>query len=366
METLSVRQFGGEKMFLHADRLAVWQSGCLPLPVTVELDVTNLCNHSCPGCSFSYLVNVRKDSIPLERSREIVDELGTLGVKALTFSGGGEPLVYGQENVLALMRQARRHHMDVALITNGSLLRSEEFLNLCTWVRISLDGYDAETFARFHGRCEGEFQKVCENLRTICKAKTRLKSDCTVGVGFLTDSESLVREDFEKMARFCSGFAGLDYVQFRPLVVNMVADPTLQGGGALLSGTELRLINESFLAARHSYSRSDFRVLISGGKYSALAESNAGRTYHRCHAHFLEATIGADAKVYICCHGQGQDSMCLGDISQQSFAEVWHSDRARQIYEATDPSVMCPPACRLHLQNKVLEEMTMTVHPNFI
>lgn len=356
----SNRQLGGDKMFVHAERIAVWQGGMLPPPVTVELDLTNLCNHACPGCTFSHLVNISKDQIPFELAESIIDQLGAMGVKAVTFSGGGEPLVYGQSKVVSLLERCRRHHMDAALITNGSLLTDPRIGDLCTWVRISLDGYDEETFSRFHGRSLREFEKVLSRVQAFAAHKGR----ATVGIGFLTDAGSVARGDFLHMSRLCSGIEGAAYVQFRPLVTNMVADPSL--AASRLTSEDLLAYTTAYREAAQRYNRPGFRVLLSAGKYEALALPGFGRTYSRCLAHFLEATISADAKVYICCHTQGQDRFCLGDLRKDTFREIWHSDQARKVYESFDPRNTCPPACRLHLQNNNLQAVADSVHPNFI
>jgi radical SAM protein with 4Fe4S-binding SPASM domain len=365
----SETMLGATKMFAHLDRLAIWQAGGLPPPVTVELDLTNACNDACPGCTFSYLVNIDKSSIPMERARSIVQQLGDFGVRAITFSGGGEPLVYGRERVLELMQQAVSLGMDVSLITNGSLLKpehAERFLRVCTWIRVSLDAYNAETYQRYHGRGERAFATVCENLRALCAAKTD-PSWATIGAGFLTDRKSIEQRDIWKFAEFCSKIPGLEYGQLRPLVNNMVADPSLTGGYEGFSQQEHSDILLAYREAREAFGRSDFKVVLSGGKYTALAQKDFGRTYSSCHAHFLEAVVGADSKVYICCHGQGIEAYCLGDLSEDSFQEVWESKRAKEVYESINPSSHCPPACRLHQQNALLQDLTEGVtHPNFI
>jgi cyclic pyranopterin phosphate synthase len=362
----SARMLGAGKMFHHLDRLAAWQRGELPPPVTVELNLTNRCNHACGGCSFGYLVNVSQDSLPAPLAVRLIEELAGLGVKAITFSGGGEPLVYGEPRVLSLMEMVKDAGMDCALITNGSLLRSERFLDLCEWVRVSLDAYDAETFQRFHGRGEKEFEKVVGNLHDLGVRKSiRAAPSATLGVGFLTTAESLERGDFDRMAAFCATLPGLDYLQFRPLVENMVARPALDGGYA--APLDLAPWQAAYDAAALQYSRPDFRVLWSEGKYAALALAGAGRTYEKCHAHFLEATVGADGRVAICCHGQGVDDFTLGSLHEQTFAEIWHGERARRVYERIDPRVHCPPACRLSGQNAVLQDLLRPAeHPNFI
>lgn len=353
------RQFGSEKMFVHADRIAANQRGELMSPVTVELDLTNLCNHGCDGCTFSYLVNISKDNFPYERAESLVDELGTLGVRALTFSGGGEPLLYGQDRVLKLMSLAMTHGMDTALITNGSLLTPDDRYRRCQWVRVSLDAYDADTFQRFHGRNIKEFDKVVGRVKDF--AATKLGP--TVGVGFLTDSGTIGRGDVRRMAEFCAGL-GVHYLQFRPLVIDMVADPTMRGGRK--EWVDGDAILEEVRRAAEEFGTDAYKVVCSAGKYDALERPTFGREYDRCLAHFLEATVSADQRVYICCHGQGQSKFCLGDLRDSTFDAVWRSDAARSVYESIDPRRDCPPACRLHLQNAALHDLSNMVHRNFV
>jgi radical SAM protein with 4Fe4S-binding SPASM domain len=147
----------------------------------------------------------------------------------------------------------------------------------------------------------------------------------------------------------------------------MVDDPTLRGGDAAITGEAMQCLAIQAAMADGLYARPDFKVLWSEGKYRALAQPKFGRLYDRCLGHFLEATISADAKVYICCHTQGQERFALGDLREQSFSDIWHGEKARSIYDSFDPRSACPPACRLHLQNQMLHEISLgSVHKNFI
>jgi radical SAM protein with 4Fe4S-binding SPASM domain len=362
--------FAGDKMFRHLDRLAAWQAGELPPPVTVELDLTWLCNHACPGCTFGAWVNVKKDMMPLSLAVRLVGELADFGVRGLTFSGGGEPLLWGQDALLTLAGQARERGLDTALITNGSLLTPEEEYAGFSWVRVSLDAYDPETFSRFHGRGPGEFRKVVFRLADFARERERRWKQglCwpTVGVGFLTDKASVSRGDLYKMARFCAGIPGLDYLQFRPLVLPPGDDPSLRGG----MGSEplnFRDLEAAYRIARTAFERDDFRILWSHDKYQLLGRPDLGVTYSACHAHFLQAAISAEGKVYICCHGQGREEFCLGDLNQATFPEVWHSERARLVRRSIRPAEACPPACRLSTQNTTLEALRRpAAHVNFL
>jgi MoaA/NifB/PqqE/SkfB family radical SAM enzyme len=356
-------------LFKHLDRLSEWQAGKLPPPVILELNLTNLCNHECPGCTFSQLVNISKDHIPFDIATRIIREAAAFGVKAITFSGGGEPLVYGQSRVLDLVLLARDRGLQVALITNGSLLTDPRFLDVCEWIRVSLDGWDEESFQKYHGRGEGEFKKVVMRTKMMAAEvairKYANERCATFGVGCLTEAGNF--HSFGQMAVFCEQeFPGLDVIQFRPLVVNMLDDPTLNGGGWHTQTEDcLDLLQQKLESAQ--VLAPSIRVLWSESKYDALHQAQFGRNYRRCHAHFLEAVISADSKMYVCCHTQGQERFCLGDLNKTSFSDVWHSEHAKQVMDSFDSQTTCPPACKMHSYNVELENILRPVQfPNFL
>jgi MoaA/NifB/PqqE/SkfB family radical SAM enzyme len=307
---------GADKMWHHLDKLGQWKGGYLPSPVTAELDISNICNHRCPECSFSYLVNKQKDLMPFDMARRVIDDMGKAGVRGVTFSGGGEPLLYGEPRLISLMKRVDYAGMDVALITNGSRMYSDEYVGFCEWVRISLDAYDEETFLRFHGRDGIEFRRVVDNVSRVAKAsrvhRKQNGNSATIGVGFLTDQDSLVRHDVLHMSEFCSKIPGLDYVQFRPLVVNRIRDESLQGGMVPWGEEQLHQMADDVCEASEKYARDDFQILCSVSKYEALTKPGFDRIYPMCWAHFLQCTISANGKIYICCHMQGDDRYCLG------------------------------------------------------
>ena len=115
---MDVKQFSSDKILRHLDRVnELFQAGYTP-PITVELDMTNVCNHKCPGC-FGFFYKDRS-SVALKDAKRIIDELADISVRAVTFTGGGEPLC--NPDTLDAIRYANHKGLDVALITNGSLL----------------------------------------------------------------------------------------------------------------------------------------------------------------------------------------------------------------------------------------------------
>ncbi|MBQ8693524.1 MAG: radical SAM protein, partial [Synergistaceae bacterium] len=87
------------KIFAHAEALKSIGDGKRIAPVYIRLKPTNYCNHNCYYCSYADSelglrdAVKKQDQIPREKMLEIIDDMADMGVKAVTFSGGGEPLV---------------------------------------------------------------------------------------------------------------------------------------------------------------------------------------------------------------------------------------------------------------------------------
>lgn len=129
------------KVLKHTDFIEDGQRGRIQ-PIHAHFLPTNKCNLNCPMCSFAK--RNKQLQISLEDATVIINKLAELGCKAVTISGGGEPLVYPYiDDILQLFH---KHNIKIGIATNGLLLSKiqTEILNLCTWIRISND--DSRTF----------------------------------------------------------------------------------------------------------------------------------------------------------------------------------------------------------------------------
>ena len=87
------------KIFYHQETLQHLLQGERCNPLYVRIKPTNRCNHNCGYCHYrnAYLDLDQydpNDEIPRKKMMQIVQDMSAMGVKAVTFSGGGEPLVY--------------------------------------------------------------------------------------------------------------------------------------------------------------------------------------------------------------------------------------------------------------------------------
>lgn len=349
----NVRQFSSDKILKHLDRVNEWIEGGNPPPITVELDMTNICNHRCPECVVNYFRVADKSALSRRAAKDIVRQLAKNKIRGLIFTGGGEPLC--NPCTLEIVELARSLGLDLGFITNGSLLNEKSaktILDNCTWVRVSLDAASPGVFKLMHGVDGNEFNKVVKKIELLVDAKNKLKSECTIGVGFLTCDHSV--SDMVKAA-ILSRQLGVDYLQFRPMQIH-------RGGKFDYHWTDVQ--NE--IAGCLKYSNNGFQVLYSQHKYEMAHDERFGRHYHKCYGQQFATVIAADAKAYLCCHVRGYEKYCIGDLRKNTFEEIWNSEQRKSVVENVDFKD-CIPLCRDNTFNQILWNIKQPrEHVNFL
>ncbi len=103
------------------------------IPIHPQLYVTNRCNLNCSWCSCSD----RKKTLEMkfDEVKESIDILADRGTKAITISGGGEPLMYPKLNDTIIYADLKK--IKTGLVSNGILLDRLQYHNNLTWCRIS-------------------------------------------------------------------------------------------------------------------------------------------------------------------------------------------------------------------------------------
>jgi len=350
---IDVRQFSSDKILKHLDRVYGWLKGENPSPITVELDMINLCNHRCPECSGWYFQNRNRGSLPVGLAKSIVRQLAKARVRGLIFTGGGEPLCH--PHTAEVVKLAHRLGLDIGFITNGSLITEEIgniLLRCCTWLRISLDAASPETFQKVHGLDGDVFQKLINNIQLVASLKKRLNSQTTIGLGYLTCNYT--KDEMFEAAKLCKRLE-VDYLQFRPMQMH-------NNGGFRYHLTDIREnINKCI-----KESGNGFKVLYSKHKYDMMRDKKYGRNYNKCYGHQFATVIAADAKMYLCCHMRGHEKYCIGDLRKNTFEEIWNSRKRKKVVENIDFKD-CVPLCRDNTFNQILWNIKQPrEHVNFL
>lgn len=347
------------KILWHLDRVHQWNTTGKVYPILFEIDPTNKCNHDCPWCSFAAWRKENKDMLCLEEMKRLLDQMKKVGVKAINWTGGGEPLM--NPHTIDAIKYAKEIGLDQGIFTNGALMNKEKAEVLAThmtWVRVSVDAYDADSYAKSHGTAGGSFDKTISNITYL----SSIKGKCTVGVGFVINENNF--HGIPSIAR-TAYMTGADYVQFKP----EIRRPGLsQVDPAFFKDRVYPLLD---LAKQ--YSSNKFNVMITHYRFNDVLspETNYGRNYKKCYSHHFQGAIAADGKAYICDHHKGEKEYEIGDIRQNSIQEIWDSEKRAKVIEWLDSTDLsqCQICCRNHELNKFLfhvKNIDERMHPNHV
>lgn len=346
------------KMMWHTDRIQQWLKTGNPDPLIFEIDPSNKCNQDCPWCSFSRLRSESKSMMCYETARALLYYLERLGVKAINWTGGGEPLM--NPRIVEMIEYANMCHLDQGMFTNGLLLnarKANHIIKNLDWIRFSVDGYDEKSYSRNHGTSEGAFNTVIDNIKYACTINNR----CTIGFGYIMTKDNYDGAgQITEIAKKC----GVDYIQFKPVVHRKPKEQ--------LSPDIVDFMYETAMRCK-KYETNNFKVMVTKYRFDDLKspETNYGRCYKKCLSHHFQGAVGADGKVYLCDHHKGEKEYELGDLQINTMEEIWCSDKRKNVIEWLDTTDLsqCMDCCRNHELNKLLWHIANKdegMHPNHI
>lgn len=335
------------KIFHYKDKLdSLPKGGEIKAPLHIRIKPTNICNHDCGYCAYR-VKNLqlgqdmdKTDFIPQAKMAEIVEDLIEMKVGAVTFSGGGEPFVYPY--LLETAKALKAGGVKVASLTNGSRLKgelAEFFAHEGTWLRVSLDGYDDASYAKYRGISEGVFTELMENMTAFKK----LGGSCHLGVSLIVDKDNQAHV-FEILSRLKE--TGVDSVKVSPCIID--------NDGARNNAYHrpfFASVAEQTKRAKEELDAPDFMVYDA---YHELAEKFV-KPYTSCPYSQILPVIGADQNLYPC-HDKAYNLKegLLGTMKDKRFKELWFSDKNR--FFRINPSKHCNHHCVINGANLLIHE----------
>jgi MoaA/NifB/PqqE/SkfB family radical SAM enzyme len=148
----------GAKLFHHQEAMQALRDG-KGMPISCWVAPTDVCNAKCSFCSVGERVG---DVLRFSQIEEFLGQLVPLGLKSVTFSGGGNPLIYKcketGKGINDLIERAHDHFgLEVAMITNGMPL--VEYREVVGWLNPSFSK-DGVTFS-------GEETRIRKSWRNL-------------------------------------------------------------------------------------------------------------------------------------------------------------------------------------------------------
>ncbi len=340
-----MKYIGADKIFAHLDRVQGWRDGQKPAPITIEWDLSNRCSRGCSFCHFAYthtrgpLAGHEKpvgatsggDLADTGMALRALGEVAAAGVQGVVWTGGGEPTLHPDFD--AIVERAALAGLSQGMYTHGghvSAARAALIKRLFTWVVVSLDRADAESYRAYKGR---GFEQSCAGIERLAQAP----GPCTVGVSFLLDASTW--EDAPRMLSLARSL-GADYTTFRPMIIFDQTHPAEPTDDRAWIDHALPMLRE--MANYPDVECDPDRFL--------MYRDWAGRSYTVCRGIRYNTTITPDGRVWVCPNRREFAGSNLGDLTKQSFGEIWAAHPG-QWTDFAD----CRAMCRLHLLNVALD-----------
>jgi radical SAM protein with 4Fe4S-binding SPASM domain len=329
-------------------------------PLMVKIKLLWACNLACTMCDFS-----RRDaptSLTFERLADTLDDLAALGCRKVHFTGG-EPAL--RSDLPDLIAYTRRLKMRATLTTNGTLLSKELAKQLVkaglNSVCISIDSPKRSVHDRLRG-VRGAFKQTVAGVRALRRAVERYGEALPIQINTVVS-----RVNYATLHRLPELAHELGASR---LLLIPVDDPT---GDLLLNRRRLLDYNQRIAPALAD--RALALGLMDGvgeafpfGRTAGeLGASRDGLYSQRlydgqpCYAPWTHALIAADGRVAPCCSAP---RLTLGDLQQQSFAEIWQGSPYRTLREAMRDGTPLPHCvgCDVFLAENRLLHRICEVH----
>lgn len=335
----------GDKKFVYSpfkaahwpDKIEQLKRGELILPVSVQWDLTNRCNMDCTFC-FYHIHDLGdfkfEDTFDAKLALKVMDELKDLGVKAIEWTGGGEPTLHPYFKLL--IHYAKKKGFRQALVTNGTNL--DEFalrtIKSFDWVRFSVDAATPETWAKVKRRDPKIFSTVIENIRKLNEMK---EEHCIVGFSFIVCRENY-KEIYE--AGKLAYELGCDNVRY-----SLAMTPQKE---KLFEGIWEECLEQ--LEKAKELETKEFKVFAFSNRINELSLKVLS---DYCGYHHFVAVIGANGCIYPCCRLKYYSQYNFGSLYEKSFKEIWFGEKRREFIESIKNG--CPYDCWMTEKNKFIE-----------
>jgi MoaA/NifB/PqqE/SkfB family radical SAM enzyme len=275
--------------------------------------------------------------------KEIIDDFSLMGVKAVTLSGGGEPLLY--PHLVDLIRMLSDNQIKIAVLTNGSRLNGDAadiLVRKSSWVRISMDAADPLVYSKIRGVNRNEFNKVCNNMENFAKSQNR-KS--VLGVNFIVMEENY--RDIYKFLKLMKNI-GVDHVKISDSIISTKIKENKKYHSFLINSVKTEIKKG--------------KVNLCGGRFSIIDKTGEFNQDKNCYKKeyswcpFIQCltVIGADMNLYTCQDKAYTKKGKLGSLKDKSFKKLWFSEKVKKRFFKLNPSRDCGHHCTQHDKNLML------------
>lgn len=345
------------RVLQHLDALQSVERGDTPFPIHVRLELTESCNFSCGFCytqdpkRAGQLQSMGADILKrrkfdFDRVMALIDEFADLGVRAISFTGSGEPLIY--PHMAEVLRRVRTRGMLAAVTSNMAMKISDDLMSELAhvkWLRWSMNGGTAEVYGSTNrpraGLASHAFEQVQLNVGRLIEQRRKSGKGPRVNASYIV--WPLNEGDVLNGARLAHRL-GIDGISFRP------DTPVERISEALSFSPETA---KAIHQAQDELNGPDFQVYLEEDRLEDVVKLNDPdlTCFYVNHSTY----VAANGDIYPCCYTRLEGKYAIGNILNQTFRDFWMSAERKRKYAALKYD-MCP-ACPYGKTNQLLRDL---------
>ncbi|HAH07205.1 MAG TPA: hypothetical protein DCM05_11905 [Elusimicrobia bacterium] len=279
-------------------------------PVVLRIEITNRCNLQCLMCDRKALTRPSAD-MGMDLFARIIDAAAAAGIETIGLNRFGEPTLHPR--LVGMVQYAKAKGIKhVSFVTNGTMMTDDLSRALIQsqcldGIAFSVDGNTPGTYNRI--RVGADFQNVVGNIENFIRIRNTggfSKPSIQINTILMKDTEDELDETISR---------------WRDSVDRVWVIPLMQYGGL----TDIRA--------------------------GMFRKGGDGRHRNACPqlAYMLVAFV--DGSAGVCCIGDPNEELKIGDFNTQSLCEIWNGsavEQVRQRHLCRDFSSL-PPCARCDL-----------------
>lgn len=289
----------------------------------IYLEVTTRCNFNCATCLRKTGAVPKDQDMSLAQINDLVSQLHqTRTCEEIVLLGYGEALCH--PHALEIIEILKAAGFRVTLVTNGQLLSSKVAERLIAtkldWLYVSIDGGDYITHQKV--RSGSDFQTIIENLKKLARSK-REQTSTLPQIGI----ETVVTKENLHQMRSILNLA--DQVAVKKIIMsNLLPYNSTMAEQSLLNQSGGFIFRNKYQSAMVKIAQMDYRqptrcqFMAEGAAFvSVEGEVSPCLMASRSHTAYI---LGAEKQIR---------RLSLGNVFQNTIAQIWDSDAYRSLRE---------------------------------
>lgn len=316
----------GNKIFSYYNDAKKLIKSQMVVPRFISIWLTTTCQYKCSYCYFNE-ENKEKKFANTAKVKKFIDDISSIGVESLEFSGGGEPTLH--PDFYEIAQYAYDKGLKVGLLSNGYKLQYSK-MSFFSYIRIGLDAATSEVYTQLKGTTPELFDIVLAKVSKFIKDRDKQERP-RIGLKFMinkTNSEYL--RDMLKLALTSK----VDYCHFKRTHNDKDSISEYRASRANKWLSEMKEMYPNF---------------IYGGFSSELPTV-------KCFMSPIHTVVTPDGNALVCCYFT-DENRTIGNVFDNDFLDVWNCERHQNIIDTISIKECQSVQCRWHKYNTEMYEV---------